>query len=173
VAHLPLDGQQIAVVGLEVGSEEVAKGVRVNPVCDVFATGAAGDGLDEPLDGDRGQAARVVVVGGKERVVTGGLIASEPLQAVEIPESKVACGDVGDVIGATEVDVAFAVAWTLGVQFDSALQVLVYGLMLFGLCSVGWDILRKISREYRRLKEADEVQAIDEVLQKQRKDSIL
>lgn len=69
--------------------------------------------------------------------------------------------------------VAFVVAWAFDVQFDSALRVLVYGLMLFGLCSIGWDILRQISREYRRLKEADEVQAIDEVLQKQRKDSIL
>lgn len=68
---------------------------------------------------------------------------------------------------------AFVVAWAFDVQFDSALQVLVYGLMLFGLCSIGWDILRKIRSEYRRLKEADEVQAIDEVLQKQRKDSIL
>jgi len=69
--------------------------------------------------------------------------------------------------------IAFAVAWILGVQSDSVLQVLVYGLMLFGVCSLGWDMLREISREYRRLKEADEVQAIDEVLQKQRKDSIL
>lgn len=68
---------------------------------------------------------------------------------------------------------AFAVSWTFGVHFDSVLQVLVYGLMLFGLGSLGWDMLRKFRTEYRRLKEADEVQAIDEVLQKQRKGSIL
>lgn len=69
--------------------------------------------------------------------------------------------------------VAALVSWVLGATFDSVMAVLVILLALFGFGSIGLDMLREFRTEYRRLKEVDEVQAIDEALQKQRKDSIL
>ncbi len=62
---------------------------------------------------------------------------------------------------------AFAVAWALGVNSDSVLTALTGALVLFGLCSLGWDLLHSVCREYRRLKEADELAALDEVRQQQ------